>query len=182
MKKRRTAIIAFILCACLCIGMGYAAATDSLVINGSANVAPATNEDFNKDVFFTSANVTSTTGTSGAADEAKLDENDPDKDTAIMTINSLKLVGEIATFTFEIKNEGDETNSTVALQVTSKTVADPTLFEVVGTLASHSIAPDQTTTLTVTVKLLRVPAENITGSSVAVTVTATQVATASTGA
>ena len=181
MKKRRTAIIAFILCACLTIGAGYAAATDNLVVNGKANVAPATDADFNKDVYFTSAAAASSTGTSGIADEAKLDENDPDNDTAVLTINSLKLVGETATFTFEIENSGSETNSTVALQVTSKTVADPTLFEVNGALGQHSLAPGQTTTLTVTVKLLRVPAETITGSSVAVTVTATQVATANKG-
>ena len=182
MKKRRTAIIAFLLCACLCIGAGYAAATDSLVVNGAANIAAATPEDFNLDVFFTDNISKSTTGTSGTEDVAALDASDTSKDTVTITVNSLKTVGEIATFNFEIENSGAETNSTVSLAVTAKSASDPTLLEILGTLGQHTLAPGQKTTLTVTVKLLRVPAETITNSAITLTVTASQVATATTGA
>lgn len=41
MKKRRLTIIAFLLCATLLMGIGYASVTGSLTINGTAAYAPA---------------------------------------------------------------------------------------------------------------------------------------------
>ncbi len=171
MKNRRTAIIAFLLCACLAIGAGYATVSDNLVVNGQGNVKAATADDFNLDIYFTGTPTKTTTGTSGEADEVAIDP--ADNDTATMTINSLKTVGEVATFTFDIHNAGTETNSAATLLAT-KTVGDPSLFEVMCTLGTHSLAPGATTTLTVTVRLLRVPAADIADSAVSVTVEATQ--------
>ena len=172
MKNRRTAIIAFLLCACLAIGAGYATVSDSLVVTGKGNVKAATADDFNLDIYFTGTPTKTTTGTSGAADEVAIGTGE-ENDTATMIINSLKTVGEIATFTFDIFNAGDETNSAATLLAT-KTVGDPSLFEVMCTLSTHSLSPDSTATLTVTVKLLRVPATDIVDSAVSVTVQATQ--------
>ena len=170
MKKRRTAIIAFLLCACLAIGAGYATVTDTLVVNGTANVKQATADDFDLDVYFTG---TPTVTTTGEGDEDSIAIDAENNDLATITVNSLQTVGDVATFTIEIENSGATTNSTATLLAT-KTVADPSLLEVMCTLGTHSLAPGNKTTLTITVKLLRVPATDIANSTIAVTVNATQ--------
>lgn len=54
MKKRRTLVIGLLLVAALCLGIGYAALTDDLLINGQINYDPEVAEDeLDGDVLFT---------------------------------------------------------------------------------------------------------------------------------
>ena len=56
MKNRKTVVVAFLLCAVLLLGVGYAALSDTLDITGSADVnQSAAEEAFNEDVYFSAA-------------------------------------------------------------------------------------------------------------------------------
>ncbi|MBQ9112042.1 MAG: hypothetical protein IJY08_00510 [Clostridia bacterium] len=175
MKKRKFIVVAFILVAALTIGIGYAALTNVLDINGKADVnASAAEEAFNEDIYFSAAvaNGENTTNT------ASINANN--KDSASFTANSLKGKDDTATFTFTIKNDGD-IDATVTPKLTTNTL--PEYFE----LTSDWNGEDKTLVaggkldITVTVKLLKTPTETISGSFL-VELTAVSVDTVDTAA
>ena len=158
MKKRRILIISLLLVAALCLGIGYAALTDVLDINGSADInQSAAEEAFNADVYFTHA-VANQTGNSAAIDPV-------DNDMANFTASTLKGAGDTATFTFTIAN-----NSDVAAVVTPSLAADGNsnteYFEITSdwNATARTMAAGSTDTYTVTVKLLKTPTETLHGS------------------
>ena len=100
MKNRRTIIVAFMLCAIMLLGVGYAAVTSALEINGSAEInAGNVQTAFDNNVFFSDA----TADTNG--DVAYVDSQDND----IANFKSLNLAeqGNTAKFTFTIQNDSD---------------------------------------------------------------------------
>ena len=158
MKKRRTLIISLLLVAALALGIGYAALTDVLEINGSADVYQAAAEEaFNEDVYFSAA-VANEDG-----NVASVDAND--NDMASFTAKTLKGKGDKVTFTFTIKNDGD-----VAALVTPTFASDgntnPEYFAVSSDWAGQprTLAAGASDTYTVTVELLKTPTEAIHGS------------------
>ena len=158
MKKRRTLIISLLLVAALCLGIGYAALTDVLDINGTADVnQSAAEEAFNEDVYFSAAVANE------AGNVASVDTND--NDMASFTASTLKGAGDTATFTFTIKNDGD-----VAALVTPTLAADGNsnaeYFSIVSDWNAQpkTIAAGDSETYTVTVKLLKTPTESIHGA------------------
>ena len=159
MKNRRSMIVAFLLCACLIVGVGYAALSDTLDVTGSADVnQSAAEEAFNEDVYFSAA----VANQDGNTASVNADNNDK----ASFTAATLKGKDDAVTFTFTIKNNGD-----VAATVTPKLNAslgntNPEYFSIESdwngaekTLAAHSEI-----TYTVTVTLLKTPTETISGS------------------
>lgn len=93
MKNRRNIIIAFLLCACLFVGIGYAAIADQLTVNGTVkyDATPATELDaniyFNGDVTIVDANHIEKT-----TDAVILDVTSGDQNAIITaTFNSLNL-------------------------------------------------------------------------------------------
>ena len=74
MKRRRTLITSLLLVAALALGIGYAALTDVLDINGTAKVEESAAEDaFNADVYFSAAVANQ------AGNAASVDADDNDK-------------------------------------------------------------------------------------------------------
>ena len=118
MKMRRTAIVAFVLCACLIIGFGYAAMTHEMTLNGTLHAGarsslevwfvgaeiPTKNEDDSTNMC-TVATLSAATGVTKSL-------------TANMETDSLKNVGDKATAKFKIKNEELAANQTHAEIVT----------------------------------------------------------------
>lgn len=158
MKRRRSLIISLLLVAAISLGVGYAALTDVLDINGSADVnQTAAEEAFNEDIYFKAA-VANQTG-----NVASVDAND--NDMASFTASTLKGAGDTATFTFTIANDGD-----VDALVTPSFAADGNsnaeYFEVSSDWAGQAktIGAGQTLTYTVTVKLIKTPTETIHGA------------------
>ena len=94
MKKRRFAIVAFLLCACICLGVGYAALTDTLTINGDITVKPHS-ADFV--VKFTEVKFTDKTTTAIQTDET----------VANFSSTQLTAAGDTATAILEVTNESD---------------------------------------------------------------------------
>ncbi len=118
MKMRRTAIVAFVLCACLVIGFGYAAMSHEMTLNGTLHAGarsslevwfvgaeiPAKNEDDSTNMC-TVATISAATGVTKSL-------------TANMETASLQNVGDKATAMFKIKNDELAANLTHA-QITN---------------------------------------------------------------
>ena len=159
MKNRKTVVVAFLLCAVLLLGVGYAALTDTLDITGSADVnQSAAEEAFNEDIYFSAA----VANEAGNTASVNADNNDK----ASFTAATLKGKGDKVTFTFTIKNDGD-----VAAEVTPKLNAtlgntNPEYFSVTSDWAGETKTLDAQSqlTYTVTVELLKTPTETIAGS------------------
>lgn len=160
MKKRRSTIIALLLVAALALGIGYAAVTDVLDINGTADVNQSAAEDaFDLDVYFTDA----VANMEADGDVASIVEGD--KDMASFTVNSLNGKDDVATFTFTIKNEGD-LDAVVTPTLASDGNSNAEYFEISSDWAGQSkeLKAGESLTYTITVKLLKTPTDTIHGA------------------
>ena len=159
MKNRRNIIVAFLLCACLIVGVGYAALTDILDVTGSADVnQSAAEEAFNEDIYFSAA-VANETGNTASV-------NADNNDKASFTAKTLKGQGDEVTFTFTIKNDGDvDAVVTPTLNATLGNT-NPTYFTISSDWngESKTIPARSETTYTLTVTLIKTPTETIGGS------------------
>ena len=158
MKRRRSLIISLLLVAAISLGVGYAALTDVLDINGSADVnQTAAEEAFNEDVYFKAAVANQ------AGNVASVDAND--NDMASFTASTLKGANDTATFTFTITNDGD-VDALVTPTLAADGNSNAEYFEVSSDWAGQAktIAAGQSLTYTVTVKLIKTPTETIHGA------------------
>ena len=158
MKNRRNLIVAFLLCACLIVGIGYAALSDTLDITGSADVnKSAAEEAFNEDIYFSDA-VANETGNTASV-------NTDNNDKASFTANTLKGKGDKATFTYTITNDGD-LDALVTPRISSNT--NETYFKVYSDWAGQpkTLEAGKTLTYTVTIELLETPTDTISGSCI----------------
>ena len=102
MKNRRNVIIAFLLCAAILVGVGYAELTDTLRIDGTAAVKHENaNNVFDGQVMF------DTTITHGV-NQLDTVEYGSDADTATVTVNSLTVEDSAAVFKLKIINNYQE--------------------------------------------------------------------------
>ena len=160
MKKRRSLIIPVLLVAALCLGIGYAAVTDVLDINGTADVnQSAAEEAFNHDIHFTAAVAENT----AEGDLASYDTADPDM--ASFTVNSLNGQGDTAKFTFTITNEGD-LDAVVTPSLASDGNTNAEYFAISSDWAGQpkELKAGESLTYTMTVELLKTPTETIHGA------------------
>ena len=156
MKNRKTIVVAFMLCAVMLLGVGYAALTDVLDITGSADVnQSAAEESFNEDIYFSAA-VANQTGNTASV-------NADNNDKATFTANTLKGKDDKATFTFTIVNEGD-LDAKVTPAISSNT--NSTYFDIASDWAgaTKDLVAGGSLTYTVTVTLKETPVETISGS------------------
>ena len=103
MKKRRTLIIALLLVAALCLGIGYAAVSETLLWNGTIE-----NDAVEFSVKFETTAKTAVSGAGDAEDEAKIlslsHPGDPGGRTVAPAVDGLTVVGDSVTFTYTVKN------------------------------------------------------------------------------
>ena len=158
MKNRRNVVLAFLLIAAMVLGVGYAAVTDTLYINGTVDVNQSAAEDaFNNDIYFSAA----AANQEGNTASVNADNNDK----ASFTINTFKGKGDVATFTFTIKNNGDlDATVTPAIAATNGNT-NTEYFAVTSDWAgaSKTLAAGQEITYTVTVTMLKTPTDTISG-------------------
>jgi len=158
MKKRRSLIISLLLVAALTLGIGYAALTDVLDINGTADVnQSAAEEAFNEDIYFSDA-VANQAGNVASVDAG-------DNDMASFTASNLKGAGDTATFTFTIKNDSD-VDAVVTPTLAADGNTNPTYFTIVSDWNAQpkTIVAGGSETYTVTVTLIKTPTETIHGA------------------
>ena len=166
MKKRRSTIIAVLLIATLALGIGYAALTDVLEINGSADVYQAAAEEaFNEDVYFAGA----VANQEGNTASVNADNNDK----ASFTAKTLKGKDDVVTFTFTIKNDGDVAATVTPTLNPTQGNTKPEYFDITSDWngESKTLEAGASLTYTVTVKLLQTPTETI-GASFLIELTA----------
>ena len=106
MKSRRIVVTAFLLCACLIIGVGYAALNDDLVVKGTGLLSEGmADTEFEKDVYF--KEVTTRTNCT-----AVIDASDTTGDTVVITISDttskMAVKGNTATVTLVVANDSLE--------------------------------------------------------------------------
>ena len=108
MKNRRNLIVAFLLCACLIVGIGYAALTTNLYLNGSSIINGALAEEkFDTDIVWKSVESSNT-----AKVKAELDST---KDTITITADGLNDLTETITVTCVMVNNSTDTNAWVTV-------------------------------------------------------------------
>lgn len=163
MKKKRTFLVVALLVAALSLAVGYAAITKNLAVTGSASATP-NNDNFK--VRFT--------GTPETSDANKVTASITSDLAAKINVSGLTTTGDTVTATYTIENYSDELGANLA--VGNITNNNSEYFEVTALLAAPAIAKGATTTLTVTVKLLKTPVDDqSTDITVPVTATATAI-------
>lgn len=99
MRNRKTVVVAFMLCAVMLLGIGYAALSDTLTIIGNAHIdMDQASINFKEKIYFSAAEaVTNPTG-----DSVSFSEND-----ATFTAIKLATLGDKATFKFTVNNDSN---------------------------------------------------------------------------
>ena len=161
MKNRRNIVVAFLLCACLIVGVGFAELTDTLTIGGSATID--TNDAkvaFDEDIKFTSATITATNTTGKNYDDSKEDKVSCSDDTVTFEVYSLKGQNDYVTFTVTIENAGDVDAIVTLGDNTIGNTADG-YFNMDSDWSNRTIAAEGSATFTVTIKLNKTPTDSI---------------------
>ena len=124
MKNRKRIVVAFMLVAVLLLGVGYAAVTNVLDIQGSVSVsANAAENEFNEDIYFTgvvkdSQVVPSIVAGDNLGYTANINTNNNDK--AQFTVTGIDETGDSVAITYQIKNDSSF-DANVTLKSTSNT-------------------------------------------------------------
>ena len=174
MKNRRTVVVAFMLIAVLLLGVGYAALTDNLTITGEATAnTTASQASWETDIYFDNAQASSTTGTSGTAD--KIAVGTSNNDSVHFEVFSLAKKGEVATFKVDIMNAGTTGyDAQITVDTGYPTNTNAEYFKVTYNYGTEVVPVGGSLTVTITVELLKNPAENTVASFTA-NLTATSV-------
>ena len=166
MKNRKTVVIAFLLCACLVVGIGYATLNDELNINGTGLLSKtAADAEFEKDVYFSEV-------VSRENCTAVISASDTSNDTVIITIDDttskMAVKGDKATIVLKVANASlDVVNVTVTPNNVPEgyfTIScDKATFSIdAGTEGPDGTVTPSTTQITATVTLNKAVDENLT--------------------
>lgn len=146
MKNRRTVLLAFLLIACLCIGIGYAYVSKDLKISGTATTAVAS-----IDVEFSAASIKSADSTKGddahkTAIQSASSVGAPGDTTISFTAAGLTYIGDSVTAEFTITNYNE-------YAVDIKSVDAPTLTAFTVNVEEFADGEDGTTVTGTTLTL-----------------------------
>ena len=170
MRTRKFTITAFLLCAMLILGVGFATLTDNFTITGYASITEDAAEDvLNNDVYFTGVVVgeelkSDILETAGLGYTASVNVAD---DSATYHVNNLKTAGEYVEITFQVKNDFDR-EVTLKIEENDITYTDAVgtdagVFKVEYDLVDNSTiaAEGGTKNIKVKVTVLKTPARDI---------------------
>ena len=161
MKNRKIVVVALMLVAVICVGVGYAALNDTIDFTGKVSYKP----DFQI-----------VWGTVTDSEGILTDSDGTDTDTFTVSMDTTEwTVGQTKTFTITVKNISRYAAENVAVQaLTTTAVADnyTVIAEVTG---ANTIAVDGTTTVTVTVTMNSYPTDTVTDAEFTFQVYADQV-------
>ncbi len=191
MKNKRNAIVAFLLVAVLCLGIGYAAVSDNLYINGTLNVTAGDptdptspfNTEFDADVFFSNAEIDTTTtankgtegnelitATIGDEDENEATRGQDDVITVNVSNGAFDGQNEIIVIKATVKNANETQSAKV-------TVAGPQNLNdhftvTIDKTTEQTIAAEGECVYTITIELVKIPADDIKNAEFTITFTA----------
>ena len=121
MRNRRNVIIAFLLVAVLCLGVGYAAITDTLNITANVDLNTANdgplNEEFDTDVYFVNPAVKADATTNTLAEGDVTLALSTDKDTLTITVSEAVFtkVTDTLVVTVDVKNDSTVQDANIAI-------------------------------------------------------------------
>ena len=161
MKNKKTFVGIALLILVLVLGIGYAAISKNLTIDGSATVT-ATNDNF-KVAFTGETSVTGTDLATASATKGAIE--------GTLSVTGLKKAGDEVTAKYEVDNQSNGLNANLAVSHEVKNDTEH-YFSVTSSVEDSSIAVGDTTNVVVTVKLLKTPVENQT-ADIDVTLVAT---------
>ena len=164
MKRRNTYVGAVLLLAVLMLGIGYAAMSNiTLNINGSAS---ATVEDENFKVKFT--------GTPTVSNATNVVAEVEEDHKASITVTGLTAKGDSETATYTIENASEDLSAELAIPSISNDNTE--YFKVTTDMdAAKTITAGTTTTVTVTVELVKTPIESNQKANIDINIDATPV-------
>ncbi len=148
MKNRKRIVVAFLLVVALVLGVGYAALTDTLNIEGDMEVSHANAQNaFDEEVYFKSVS-------QGVGYTAEILSSNNDK--ANFTITGLEGADDKISITFTIANDND---FAVAVQMdpTNTAITNTPYFAYTLSEETFNIAANGTYDVTVTITLLQTP-------------------------
>lgn len=159
MKNRKKVVIALLLVCALCLGIGYAAVTDKLFVNGTVSVSP-----FAYNVYFANATCDNSGVTVSIADEDDAADHMGHDDKLTISVDNtvLGVAGDKVIVSVDIKNDNTDYNAVVTLDDTTST--EPGLYKVTCAWAEGStgtIANGSTNTVNITIELLKVPTKTV---------------------
>ena len=148
MKKRRTLIISLLLVAALALGVGYAALSSTLQVNGNIENDPA-----NVNVVFSSSTLAASSPTESRITDIERVSSAGTTGTAVISLQAagLKEVGDSVTFTLTIENKGNLTVTVEELIPTEEFICDYYTLDIASWADDVQLAPGGTTTATVVV-------------------------------
>lgn len=164
MKTRRIVVFMFLLVASLTLGIGYAAVSKHLQISGISSVKSPTAEDF--DVTFTQVNDPVNTESASGVKVTSNDIQASDAHVVILSLGGFKELNDEITLTYDVsysvKEEGINAKlSTPAAAFVTETNAS--YFAVTCSFDKTVLtSADDTAVLTVNVKLVKVPTDDVT--------------------
>lgn len=164
MKKRKTAILAFLLCAAVGLGVGYAAVSEKLNISGTGAATPSATNYVVK--FKDEAPVTDKTKAPAGATVTATRTGDL---AATFDVSGLTTKGEYVTATYIIENHSTEFKANVKTATVQKSSSDTSVFTsdyftvtadlTAKTLAAKSGETIDSTSVTVKIELAKTPTE-----------------------
>ncbi len=178
MKNRRSVIAIFLMVALLCLGIGYAAVSDDLTIDGTLNLSTGEIEDqFATDVKFANASVTTSDATTAddvtaVIGDTTADVTDEDDKLTITVANTeFKEIGQTVVVTVDVVNGSTaDANVTIAGYTDASGVFSVVAEQVGGAAA---ITAGDSAEFTVTITLLMIPDADVTNQAFELTLTAT---------
>ena len=166
MKNRRNLIVAFLLCACLIVGIGYATLTTTLTAGGTASL----NDQHMQEVFDSKIKWTNVTSKDDSKVTAEIVD---DGDHVEITAEGLDTVGEEITVICEMTNNSSDLTVTFNVKEALDIQGDDEYFLIeVSEPTFTTLAPGQSATVTVCVTLLQsfVPTQELTSVSATFTI------------
>lgn len=158
MKNRRLALVAFLLCACMIVGVGYAAVADELTVSGTIGLTgdALENAELNSKVYWDDAD---------SSDDTKVDVDiSADKDEVVIVADGLDTIDEEITVTATMVNTSTEYDVDVKYVLDG---IDTTYYAVTieGALSGDTtITKEGSAIVTIKIKLLAVPADDAAGA------------------
>ena len=182
MKVRKKVVGIFLAVVVLCLGVGYTALADVLLIDGSVNINTEDVSDaFDENIFFSTPAMTASTesGETGVVATLNIPTISTDKDTLTISVDTgtFTAVGQAVKATAKIENSSltndasiavtaTEVNSTAGTLVNTLTVGS---FEVTIELSADTVAKNNgsangTIDVTIKIKLVTLPTADETNS------------------
>ena len=164
MRNRKRIIASFVIIACMLMAVGFAALSDTLNINGEAEVDFASaNSGFDADVYFSAAIAEN-------VDKGDIANVTTEVDIARFSVRSLAAKDETAKFTFTVKND-NEFDAYVKVNNAKSVNNNEEYFSLVMSESSFTVPAHGEHSFTITVTLLKTPqldtaTDKVTGSFV----------------